>query len=244
MSEIAYKVNAEEVEKLIEYLNKIAGGIGEGQLAEIVLRQPKKKPAGKLMTSRRIAEIFKQNHATVYNRIAKFLQTEATEQEKEEFVMSSFLNKKDRKYPMYELTRKGCKIYCRLMENVQRYTHISDGIEKFKREVKMFFDSEMAVKEVENTFLLKGHSKTEYEDLCTLFDRFITGPAEENREIAELTERYERFYGTMEKLKLNKRDGSELEDSVLGVAIEAEMQGFIYGFKLFDTMLKRGLAIT
>lgn len=32
------------------------------------------------------------------------------------------------------------------------------------------------------------------------------------------------------------------EDSVMGVAIEAEMQGFIYGFKVFEILLNRELA--
>lgn len=34
----------------------------------------------------------------------------------------------------------------------------------------------------------------------------------------------------------------KVEDSVMGVAIEAEMQGFIYGFKVFEILLNRELA--
>lgn len=35
----------------------------------------------------------------------------------------------------------------------------------------------------------------------------------------------------------------KVEDSVMGVAIEAEMQGFIYGFKVFEVLLNRELSV-
>ena len=35
----------------------------------------------------------------------------------------------------------------------------------------------------------------------------------------------------------------KVEDSVMGVAIEAEMQGFIYGFKVFEVLLNRELHV-
>ena len=40
----------------------------------------------------------------------------------------------------------------------------------------------------------------------------------------------------------NQLPKRKVEDSVMGVAIEAEMQGFIYGFKVFEILLNRELA--
>ncbi|MCI8962974.1 MAG: hypothetical protein HFG37_04585 [Eubacterium sp.] len=75
-----------------------------------------------------------------------------------------------------------------------------------------------------------------------MFDRFITGPAEEGREIAELREEYEAFYETMKQANIDSEQSRKLEDSLFGVAIEAEMQGFIYGFKMFEILMNNWLA--
>lgn len=92
-------------------------------------------------------------------------------------------------------------------------------------------------------FLLEGKPRSEYEAYCNMFDQFITGPAVEGREIAELTEKYQRFYEVMKATQLRAKESNELEDALFGVAIEAEMQGFIYGFKLFDALLNKQLAV-
>lgn len=76
-----------------------------------------------------------------------------------------------------------------------------------------------------------------------MFNQFITGPAVEGREIAELTERYKKFYEVMKATQLRAKESNELEDALYGVAIEAEMQGFIYGFKMFDALLNRQLEV-
>ncbi len=90
-------------------------------------------------------------------------------------------------------------------------------------------------------FLLEGKPRSEYEEYCNMFNQFITGPAVEGREIAELTERYKKFYDVMKASQLRAKESNELEDALYGVAIEAEMQGFIYGFKMFDALLNRRL---
>lgn len=75
-----------------------------------------------------------------------------------------------------------------------------------------------------------------------MFNRFITGPAVEGREIAELTEKYQKFYEVMKSTQLKAQESNRLEDALYSVAIEAEMQGFIYGFKMFDALLNKQLA--
>lgn len=90
--------------------------------------------------------------------------------------------------------------------------------------------------------LLHGRSRVECQYITDLFDRFITGPAEEGREIAELREEYEAFYETIKQANINSEQSRKLEDSLFGVAIEAEMQGFIYGFKTFEVLINNWLA--
>ena len=91
-------------------------------------------------------------------------------------------------------------------------------------------------------FLLEGKPRSEYEEYCDMFNRFITGPAVEGREITELTEKYQKFYEVMKSTQLKAQESNRLEDALYGVAIEAEMQGFIYGFKMFDALLNKQLA--
>lgn len=88
-------------------------------------------------------------------------------------------------------------------------------------------------------FLLEGKSRVDYEHYCRIFDDFITGPALEGREIAELTEEYQNFHDILKEMQLKTSDSNKLEDVVYGVAIEAEMQGFIYGMRLFDVLMNK-----
>lgn len=90
--------------------------------------------------------------------------------------------------------------------------------------------------------LLQGRSRMECQYITDLFDRFITGPAEEGREIAELREEFEAFYETMKQANINSEQSRKLEDSLFGVAIEAEMQGFIYGYKIFEFIMNNWFA--
>lgn len=86
-------------------------------------------------------------------------------------------------------------------------------------------------------FLLEGKPRSEYEEYCNMFNQFITGPAAEGREIAELTDKYQKFYEVIRTIKLEVKDSNKLEYALYDVAIEAEMQGFIYGFKLFAAFI-------
>ena len=90
---------------------------------------------------------------------------------------------------------------------------------------------------------MKGRSRTECSYIKNLFDQFIEGPAIENREIEELGAKYEEFYKAMGGLNDDVAAKRKVEDSVMGVAIEAEMQGFIYGFKVFEVLLNRELHV-
>lgn len=95
------------------------------------------------------------------------------------------------------------------------------------------------VKEINDSFLLEGKQRIEYEKYCDLFNQFITGPAVEGREIAELTEKYQKFYEVLKAMQLKTKESNKLENVLYGVAIEAEMQGFIYGCKLFNILLNK-----
>lgn len=113
-----------------------------------------------------------------------------------------------------------------------------EGLGKFNDLIAQHFHG---VKTQEN-ILMKGRSRTECSYIKNLFDQFIEGPAIENREIEELGAKYEEFYKAMGGLNDDVAAKRKVEDSVMGVAIEAEMQGFIYGFKVFEILLNRELA--
>ncbi|MCI8363773.1 MAG: hypothetical protein HFG34_02330 [Eubacterium sp.] len=95
----------------------------------------------------------------------------------------------------------------------------------------------MSKEQFPENILLQGRSRMECQYITDLFDRFITGPAEEGREIAELRDEYEAFYEALKQTNINSEQSRKLEDSLFGVAIEAEMQGFIYGFKTFEVLI-------
>lgn len=102
-------------------------------------------------------------------------------------------------------------------------------------------DIDLSIEEV-TEILLEGKPRSEYEEYRNVFNRFITGPAVEGREIVELTEKYQKFYEVIKSTPLKVQESNKLEDALYGVAIEAEMQGFIYGFKMFDALLNKQLA--
>ncbi|MCM1245769.1 MAG: hypothetical protein NC293_09025 [Roseburia sp.] len=82
-----------------------------------------------------------------------------------------------------------------------------------------------------------GGSRSDHRRICEIFDDFITGSGLEGREIKELTESYQQFYNVMQLADLDIRDKRRLEDALAGVAIESEMQGFIYGFRMFEKIM-------
>lgn len=146
---------------------------------------------------------------------------------------------------MYEMTENACKEYRNLVaEYGNGIKSVTDGIGRFDRAMLEKFHSEMKPGmgvDIDSGFLLEGKPRSEYEGYCNIFNQFIAGPAVEGREITELTEKYQRFYKVMKSTQLKAQESNELEDALYGVAIEAEMQGFIYGFKLFDALLSKQL---
>lgn len=243
MSEVALKISAKDAEKIAEYIRNIAGNITAGDIAEIVFMEPDKKAKNEpVVSSVEIAKWFCQPHAKVFGRISKYIGGYAKELEKAEFRLTTFRNSQEKEFPMYELTRRGCEIYCKQVEGQSKYQNIAGGIEKFRNEIGRRFGLE-GCNPADSNFLLKGKSKLEYQDICNMFDKFITGPALEGREIIELTQKYEQFYQVMSQVKVPSKDSNKLEDALFGVAVEAEMQGFIYGFKLFDALLNNQLSV-
>lgn len=250
MSEIALKVNREDAEKIAECIKNIAGGISAGEIAEIVLRSPEKKsePAETenqpTINSREIAEIFHNAHSVIYKKISKYICGYASEEEKTEFRKASFTIPQGQTYPMYELTKKGCELFLTNVQTWKNYKSIAMGVDKMRRVMQTRFGpAQRQPEQTKNSFLLEGRPREEYENICRMFNDFITGPGVEGREIAELTQKYEQFYKVMKAAQTNTKDNQEIEQAVFDVAIEAEMQGFIYGFKLFDAMMSKSLAV-
>ena len=114
-----------------------------------------------------------------------------------------------------------------------------EGLKKFNELVAQ----NLREVKTQESILMQGKSRTECSYIKNLFDQFIEGPAMENREIEELGEKYKEFYKVMGRLNDDAAVKRKVEDSVMGVAIEAEMQGFIYGFKVFEVLLNRELHV-
>lgn len=227
MNEI--KITPEEVEKAAEIIRRTV----EGTMVPV-------KKVTEPVTSWQIAEIFQSTHARIFNRISRFVNAEATEEEKKEFeVAYRSYNGNRRKHPIWKLSEKGCQIYTeKICSEEKRSKAFVEGLEKFKQLIEQNFHGADEQKNI----LMQGRSRTECGYIKKLFDQFITGPAIENREIEELGQKYEEFYKAMGNLVDDSTAKAKIEDSVAGIAIEAEQQGFIYGFKVFELLLNRELA--
>lgn len=246
MSEISLKVNQEDAKKIVECIQNIAGGISAGEIAEIVLKHHEEKTEvvehpQPTMNSKEVAEFFHCGHSIIFKKISNYICGYAKEEEKKEFRLSSFQIPQGRTYPMYELTRKACELFLKHVQTWRNYKSIAIGVDRMRREMEIRFGRKNDSKNVAGAFLLEGSARDEYEPICRMFDDFITGPGLEGREIAELTQKYEEFYKVMKNAGTSLKDDQEIEKAVFDVAIEAEMQGFIYGFKLFDAMLSKSL---
>lgn len=237
------KVDAEQIASCIK---SIAGNVSESDIVEIVL---KSEPAARehtqtTMTSKEVAEHLGKGHSVIFKRIAKFICAEATEEEKQEFQLTSFKIPQGIEYPMYEMTEKACNMYCEWMKSYKNYKTMADGVERLETAIRERFHPEQKqVPYQQSEFLLEGKPRSEYQEYCEMFDQFITGPAVEGREIAELTEKYEKFHEVMKASQIRTKESNEIEAAVYGVAIEAEMQGFIYGFKMFDALMNKRLEV-
>lgn len=222
MNEI--KITPEEIGKAAELIRKVAEGTTQ---------------SAEPLTSWEIAKIFQSTHTRIFNRISRFYNAEASEDEKKEFEIAYRPYRNQRKHPIWKLSEKGCQLYIeKICAEEKRSKAFVEGLGKFNDLIAQHFHG---VKTQEN-ILMKGRSRTECSYIKNLFDQFIEGSAIENREIEELGAKYEEFYKAMGGLNDDVAAKRKVEDSVMGVAIEAEMQGFIYGFKVFEILLNRELA--
>lgn len=129
---------------------------------------------------------------------------------------------------MWELTEKACKLYLARMKRDRCYGKKKTGIEKMEKELRCRVSGQRLVEDAESG----------YKDVRELFNQFITGPKGEKREIPELTQAYERLRTVMEAQVLGTKADTAITSAVYDVAIESEMQGFIYGFQLFGAVLQ------
>lgn len=248
---LTLNIRQEDAEKIASCIKNIAGNVTASDIVEIVLKAPpipekvKADKAGITMTSKEVAEVLGKGHSVVFKKIAKFLCTDAKEDEKAEFQLTSFRIPQGIDYPMYEMTERACNLYCEWMKSYKAtYKTLAAGLERLKVAIQERFHPERkgsAGIAMGSNFLLEGKPRSEYEAYCDMFDQFITGPGVEGREITELTEKYQRFYDVMKATQLKAKESNALEVALFDVAIDAEMQGFIYGFKLFDALLNRQL---
>lgn len=227
--ELMLNMTPEETHKIAEIIRRIATG-GEDR--------PQEKP--EMMSSWDMSKIFQCTHMRIFNRIAKFVSADATEDEKKEFTIAEReYGKQQRTHQIWMLTEKGCQLYIdRMCKEERRSKAFVEGLENFKKEIRKRFHGE---KEPEEMILMNVRSRTECGYIKNLFDNFVTGPAIENREIEELSQKYEEFYRVLRNAGMAASENSQLEDAMMGVAMEAEMQGFIYGFKVFEVLLNKSL---
>lgn len=94
MNEI--KITPEEIGKAAELIRKVAEGTTQ--------------PAEPL-TSWEIAKIFQSTHTRIFNRISRFYNAEASEDEKKEFEIAYRPYRNQRKHPIWKLSEKGCQLY-------------------------------------------------------------------------------------------------------------------------------------
>ena len=68
--------------------------------------------------------------------------------------------------------------------------------------------------------------------------QFISSRKGDEREIPELTEAYRNFNKVLDAHIMSARAETAITAAVYDIAIESEMQGFIYGFQLFGAIMK------
>lgn len=251
---IRLNIGRDDAEKIATCIKGIAGNVSASDIVEIVLKAPEVKEVkmsekpGATMTSREVADALGRTHSAVFKQIAKFLCSEEADGKERGYFLTSFVcsHRNRKSYPMYEMTESACKEYREVVTQCgSGFKSVTDGIRRLDQAIQDRFHPErkVAMRAKEGGgFLLEGKPRSEYEEYCDMFNRFITGPAVEGREIAELTEKYQKFYEVMKSTQMKAQESNRLEDALYGVAIEAEMQGFIYGFKMFDALLNKQLA--
>lgn len=198
--------------------------------------EKKRAGAKKEICSMDVADMFCWPHTKVFNMITRYVTVNATLEEKKEFRFDERIYRQGtRKHSVCYLTGKGslifldkiCAAECRKSKRFQ------EGAEKLRKAI--------AEAEEDEEVLMNGRSRAECQKIMDLFNRFITGPGLEKREIAELTEKYRQFHDVLKNINIKARESNQIEVAVYGVAIEAEMQGFIYGFKLYEELMNRSV---
>lgn len=228
MSESVFKINEKEAQKVVECMNNIT----------LALQADKATSDNVSICTMEVAEMFGWTHTKVFNLITRYVTVNAGNQEKKEFRFEERVYKQGvRKHAVCYLTENGCQIFLdKICAGESRKSkRFIEGAEKLKAAITLGGTEQHSI-------LMDGRSRSECQKIKELFDRFITGPALENREIAELTEKYQLFHDVMSEMQMKAKECNRIEGAVYGVAIEAEMQGFIYGFKLYEELLNRQLA--
>lgn len=196
------------------------------------------------MTSREVADILGRPHNDIFKKISILIVRKKELQP--EFSLANFTikNSVTRKYPMYRISEKGCEAVLDWLKEYQFYRTVEPKIPELKKEIRNRFHPEESPVSMMQTegFLLGGRPKSDYADISRLYDQFVTGPGMMNREIEEVTEKCEAFYKVVRKHFPDKGEENEVELAMLDAFSEVEKQGFIYGFKLIDSMLSRRLS--
>lgn len=199
-----------------------------GMAAVDVSSEPDADRTDTVMNSREIATLFQEYHSVTYRKIAQLI-TELSPDDIGEFKMSSFQNVKRQEYPMWELTERGCRLYLDKEESNRCYGKIRDGVSKMRDLLEKRKNAESC-----ETNEKSGN------DIKELFNQFISSRKGDEREIPELTEAYRNFNKVLDAHIMSARAETAITAAVYDIAIESEMQGFIYGFQLFGAIMKNG----
>lgn len=199
-----------------------------GMAAVDVSSEPDVGRPDTVMNSREIATLFQEYHSVTYRKIAQLI-TELSPDDIGEFKMSSFQNVKRQEYPMWELTERGCRLYLDKVESNRCYGKIRDGVSKMRDLLEKRKNAESC-----ETNEKSGN------DIKELFNQFISSGKGDEREIPELTEAYRNFNKVLDAHIMSARAETAITAAVYDIAIESEMQGFIYGFQLFGAIMKNG----
>lgn len=247
MSEFILRMNEKDVQEIARCMRNIAdnllaeGGnvVASQETVRIGILQNGKDRG---ISSMEVAKMFDCPHVKVFNMITKYVSVEADEEEKKEFRFEKRAYRVNREHEICFLTEKGCRLYLDKIcsKEYKASKQFVAGAEKLKKEIEDRFQDRVTPN---GSFLMDGRSRAECWKIKELFDRFITGPGLEKREIAELTDKYQQFYNVMKSTQLRAKESNDIESAVYGVAIESEMQGFIYGFKLYEELLNRQLEV-
>lgn len=199
-----------------------------GMAAVDVSSEPDADRTDAVMNSREIATLFQEYHSVTYRKIAQLI-TELSPDGIGEFKMSSFQNVKRQEYPMWELTERGCRLYLDKVESNRCYGKIRDGVSKMRD----------LLEKRKNAESCETNEKSGNE-IKELFNQFISSRKGDERETPELTEAYRNFNKVLDAHIMSARAETAITAAVYDIAIESEMQGFIYGFQLFGAIMKNG----